>query len=312
MPRAKTVTIEEEEPKIPVDNLNEDEPELQLQQDEPEKEQEEPQEESENPAVAALKAQIAELRKSEEIHKNRAEVMAQERAEAMRRAAEREAEVQQSRDESLRLQKDSIESALAAAQAEAEMAQKEIESAVEIGDVKAQMAAYRKLAKAEANITKLEDGKIAFEEAVKNKPQTQQGDQLDRTNLPPLAKDWLRAHPEYLRDPRKNAKIQALHWDVLDEGHQAFSSDYFASLEEHLGLRQREEPMNREEKEYSEIKNVSAPVSREARNSNGAPIREIRLTAEEREIARSAGISDADYAKQKAKLIKHKSNGHYS
>jgi hypothetical protein len=57
---------------------------------------------------------------------------------------------------------------------------------------------------------------------------------------------------------------------------------------------------------------VSAPVSRETPSAGGSRSnRQIRLTAEEREHARMAGVSEVEYAKQKQKLIEAKNEGSY-
>ena len=58
---------------------------------------------------------------------------------------------------------------------------------------------------------------------------------------------------------------------------------------------------------------VSAPVSRGTASyeTGQRPARTIRLTAEEQEFARIAGISDVEFAKQKQKLALAKANGDY-
>jgi hypothetical protein len=57
----------------------------------------------------------------------------------------------------------------------------------------------------------------------------------------------------------------------------------------------------------------SAPVSRQAQSASTGqrPQRTIRLTAEEQEYARVAGVSDVEYARQKQKLAQAKANGDY-
>jgi hypothetical protein len=57
----------------------------------------------------------------------------------------------------------------------------------------------------------------------------------------------------------------------------------------------------------------SAPVSRQTPSAGTGqrPARTVRLTAEEQEYARVAGITDVEYAKQKQKLAQAKANGDY-
>lgn len=58
---------------------------------------------------------------------------------------------------------------------------------------------------------------------------------------------------------------------------------------------------------------VSAPVSRGVPSGETGyrPARQIKLTPQEQEFARIAGISDVEFAKQKQKLILAKANGDY-
>lgn len=269
-------------------------------------------------AEEVLKKQVEELRKAEQLQRDRAVQAERAREEAIRKAREREVEVTKSRGELLQTRKDAISAALAAAKSEADSAQREIENAAAVGDTKAQAEAYRKLSRAEANIVDLERGDAAIKaeekslEAETAKPSTQQEDPLDKTGLPDTAKNWLRSHPDYMSDPRKNAKIQALHYDVLDEGHSAFSPEYFESLERHLGLREKEPAPQREQPQQQRGPLVSAPVSREAPSSDGVTRPGlIRLTAAQREAAKMAGITEKQYAEQLSKLTEMRANGSY-
>ena len=55
--------------------------------------------------------------------------------------------------------------------------------------------------------------------------------------LPEPAREWCRAHPEFVTDPRLNAKAQAAHFDAIAEGAEEFSPEYFDKVERKLGLR---------------------------------------------------------------------------
>lgn len=270
-------------------------------------------------AAAELQKQIDALKRSEELLKSRAERAEAERAEAIRRAQERDTEVAELQKKTSKSEFDSVSSALAAAQAIAEKATKDIEDAIAAQDAKALAAATRQLSRAEADIARLETGKVALEEAAeaaKAAPAKQPvNDPLEGTNLPQQAKDWLRAHPEYLHDPRKNAKIQSLHWDVLDEGHRPFSTAYFESMETHLGMRQAPDPDDDDETpEPPKGKKVmvSAPVSRKVPAGGQRRDGKVTLTPEQLEYAAIAGIPPEEYAKQLLRLQEEKANGHYT
>lgn len=267
-------------------------------------------------AAEVFQKEMETLRRSEAAEKQRADQAEQQRGEALRLAREREVEVGQLQQRNTQSQLEAVSAALAAAKSEAESAERDIDAAIGNGDSKAQAAAYRRLARAESDASRLEDGKLELEERAKAPPpaprQEPQGNQL-----PQAAQNWLRAHPEYLQDHRKNAKIQSLHWDVIDEGHAAFSPGYFESLEQHLGLRQAaadegEDPPPAP-RQPSRGPIVSAPVSRQAPSSPGGPPRSgrITLTPQQKEYAKIAGVSEEEYAKGVQKLEAEKLNGNY-
>jgi multidrug efflux pump subunit AcrA (membrane-fusion protein) len=274
--------------------------------------------------ASSLRAQIAALERSNQEYLARIETERQEKADALRRAQEREAEIGRLQEQTTSSQADAINAALAAAQAEAESAERDIEAAASLGDAKAQAEAYRKLSRAEARIISLESGKEALEREIKSRPEVkpavQQDDPLDKINLPPLAKDWLRKHPEFMHDPRKNAKIQTLHYDVVDEGYAPYSKDYFEVLEQKLGMRKATKQTEPEYEEDDDVEDnqstrrtiVSAPPSRETPSSSGVrgPDR-VTLSSAEKEAARISGISEKDYAANKLKLLKEKAQGNY-
>jgi len=276
------------------------------------------------PDVSALQKRIEELERAEKLAKERFEAEQKRADEAERKRSEIQTESGRFQEEALQAQYDAIVNALEASRAEAEAAERLLERAEFDADPKAKSDAYRKLARAEANITRLEDGKAAYEarlqaERAKQKADVPRVDTFEQAiaNMPPLVKDWMRAHPDYMTDPRKNAKIQALHWDVLDEGHSFGTQSYVESMEQKLGMREPPKKVEqREEDDESRQRNTvvtQAPPTRDVPSAGtGKPVStKVTLTAEEREIARMSGISEIEYAKQKLKLQELKRNGHY-
>jgi hypothetical protein len=63
----------------------------------------------------------------------------------------------------------------------------------------------------------------------------------------------------------------------------------------------------------SSVSHFSAPVSREAPTASGqrTSASRITLTKEEKDMARIAGVSEVEYAKQKGRLIEEKNSGNY-
>jgi len=272
----------------------------------------------------ALKTQIEALKKSNQEYLEKIEQERQGRAEALKRIQEREAEFGKLQEQTVNSQQDAINAALSAAQSDAESAQRDIEAAFQLGDAKASTEAYRKLARAESRILALENGKEALEREIKerSKPvevKPEASDPLDNVNIPPLAKRWLRQHPEYLNDARKNSKLQALHWDVVDEGYQPYSAEYFEVMEQKLGMRQAPVVHKEEEDDVDDASGtprkalVSAPPSREAPSLGTGPRGgKVTLTRAEKDAARISGVTEEEYAKQKLRLQQAKADGYYT
>lgn len=272
----------------------------------------------ETDASAAFQKQIDALRKSEQTLREQNEQRGRDLDAAIQRANERDAENATLKKTTYESQGESIASSIAAATAMAQSAQNDLEKAFELGDFKGQADATNRLSKANTDLARLEDGKVELEQRAAQvaevKP-VKTNDPLENFNLPDRAKTWLRQHESYLTDPRKNAKLQSLHWDVLDEGHEPYSQDYFESLEQHLGLRQKEQIVNKEDQDdepQTRGRIVSAPVSREVpTGSSGERNSRVTLSAAQLDAAKIAGITPKEYAEQLLKLREHKSNGMY-
>lgn len=317
MPRLRPLIDPKETPPKKEDDLKKDE-KLLVQEGNLEPEVEvEPEVDEKEEAAALLRQEIENLKKAEGIQRERADRLAQEREAHLRQARERETQVSKFRKESQQSQYDAVVTAITAATNDAESAKRDIKNAIANGDPDAQADAYERLATARAALANLEGGKAELEDRLKAPDPEPEvvGDQLDKTNLPESAKTWLRAHPEYMTDQRKNTKIQSLHYDVIDEGHAAFSPAYFDSLEIKLGLKGAPKKKEKEEEIEEPAKRtsiLSAPVSREAPSTPNQPRGgTIRLTPDQREAAKIAGVSEAEYAKNLKKLNEMKANGSY-
>jgi hypothetical protein len=340
MPRLRAVRTKEDGDKIPVDQpvqvVLTEEPEIETEvetappeEEVPEVKEPEVKEPEPSAREVELSKQLEDLRKAE-----------QSAREALIRANREKDEIAKtSRSETSRLkseaeiaQYDAIITALASADTDAEKAQADIERATEIGDIKAQAEAYRRLAKAEATRMRLEEGKVAFDqhrESAKKEPAQEEPSADQRfesaiSALPDSAKTWLRSHPEYITDPAKNGDIQYYHQKVVrEEGKTQFSPEYYESLETHLGLREKPKAAAVEDDDDEDIEVVPAKTRRNV-VTQAPPSREsvsldtgkktstrVELSAEERAIAAASHISDVDYARNKLKLQQLKRNGHY-
>lgn len=277
----------------------------------------------EEPQLTDLQKQIEALKQAEEINREENARLLRERDEALARSAQYQGEVKVNKLSAEEATLSTIQTAIHSAKSEIEAAKRDLSLSVNSADADGQVEAMDRLATARAYLSKLEDGEIEVkqriegmrEEPVERVETQQSADPIDRMNIPDRAKEWLREHKEYSTNPRLNAKLTAAHWDALEEGHKAFSTDYFSSVERILGLSEQEpeveiqEEVERKPQRRTPI--VSAPVSRTAPGNSETKPSQVRLTQAEVEHARAAGITPAEYAKQKLKLASAKRDGHY-
>jgi hypothetical protein len=144
---------------------------------------------------------------------------------------------------------------------------------------------------------------------------------LARSGLPERAQSWLRQHPEFLIDPRKNSSLQYHHFAVADE-HEPYSAEYYQRMETLLGLRpdvsappvRSAEPAPQLRRQQSPV-GISAPPTRETPSwSSGRRDSETRmtLTAQDRELAAMWNISEQDYLKAKARVAREREQGFHN
>lgn len=258
------------------------------------------------PGLSDLKAQLEAARAAAEDERKR-------RIDAEALANKKQEETYRFRNEAEKSQYDMIVNALAGVESEADLAQKEYETAISSGEWDKASKAQRIMSRAEAKLLSLEEGKSAIEariERAKNeKPQPIKQDPFEQylNQFSRPTQEWLRDHPQTVKDPRLNAKTIAAHHDAVAEGLIQDTPEYFEYIEEQVGFRKK----TADTEEYDNLadagngkeiptKPYSAPPSRESPNATGGKARSSRtvtLTPEQRAAAKASGISDAEYAK---------------
>ena len=256
---------------------------------------------AEDPGVAALKAQLAEERR-------RSQALEEEKRQARSEASE--ARVGQA-DSNYRL----VLTALDKVKGEADAAEQRLIKAHESMDPREIAAAQRALMKAEAQIDRIEAVKTQIE-ANKADGRTTEGRVTERRQMPsdpveafaetlsPASARWVREHPEYVRDPALNNEMLAAHHRAIQASLVADTPEYFAFIEKRLGLGHTDAPSGGKQETERREAIPAAPVSRDMPSMNGKPSGPtiVRLSAEERAIARDLDMSDAEYAKYKLEV----------
>ena len=124
--------------------------------------------------------------------------------------------------------------------------------------------------------------------------------------LSPKSADWVRKHPEYVKDAKLNRKMIAAHELAMADGVPVDSEDYFTAIEETLKIKAAP-PQTETSDEYAakvtqrrDAAPAAAPVSRGGSSRTNV----VRLSAAEREMAEMMGMKPEDYAKNKVALQK--------
>lgn len=158
-----------------------------------------------------------------------------------------------------------------------------------------------------AKLLQLENGKQAMENAPRQpEPQLPPADPVEdfANRLSPRSADWVRRHPEFVRDPRLNAKMIAAHNLAVADGIPTDTDDYFAAIEEMLKVA----PKNDTDDQYAAKavrRRDAAPAAAPANRGNqSASSNVVRLSAAQREMAEMMGMKPEEYAKNLVNLKK--------
>jgi hypothetical protein len=161
-----------------------------------------------------------------------------------------------------------------------------------------------------AKLLQLENGKQAMENAPRQpEPQMPPADPVEdfASRLSPRSADWVRKHPEFVRDQRLNAKMIAAHNLAVADGIPTDTDEYFDAIEETLKVTPK--PAQNDTDDQYAAKAVrrrdAAPAAAPAnRGGQSASSNVVRLTAAEREMAEMMNMKPEDYAKHKVALKK--------
>jgi hypothetical protein len=161
-----------------------------------------------------------------------------------------------------------------------------------------------------AKLLQLENGRTAMENAPRQpEPTAPAIDPVDAfaSQLSPRSADWVRKHPEFVRDPRLNAKMIAAHNLAVADGLAADSDEYFSAIEDTLKVAPKAVQNETDDQYAAKVvqRRDAAPAAAPA-NRGGQQNRPnvVRLTREQREMAEMMGMKPEDYAKNMIALKK--------
>jgi len=233
------------------------------------------------------------------------------RIAAENRAREAAAGEARAKTESHGTQLDLVKSAIASLTQANDALEEKYAAALASQDYPAAAKAQREMSANEAKLNDLNRGKTAMENAPKAQPR-QADDPVERvaSQLTPQSAAWVRAHPEYARDPAKYRKMVAAHELAMADGFAADTPEYFASVEDTLRI-----PSGRQEVKIDEDPSAdaarpsttrpsrqtappSAPVTRSGNGTGATRSNVVTLTAEQVEAAKLNHMTPEEYARQ--------------
>lgn len=243
-----------------------------------------------------LQEQLEASQRAQEAERARADKAERDAAEARKAAVE-------ANKRSTTLETDVITGGLAAAQAEVAAAKLALQNAGEAGDFKAMGDAQERIARAASKVLNYEAGAAEIAERPKEEPRQEQTRQVtdpmqavdSNPNLLPAEKNWLKAHPDAIVDTKRNNELGVAYERAIKKDLVRGTPAYFAFLNEFMGY----EKSGTNDDDNQGSGNVQAPPSRQERGGDGRPsANRITLTPEQREIAKSMGVTEIEYAKQ--------------
>lgn len=246
------------------------------------------------------------------------------RKEAERIAASRADEIERIKGESTRAKTQAvsaemmaIDNALANTEHEKADARAAYRAAMEAGDFEAAAVAQEAMATVAIKAQRIKEGKAEIERRVE--AAKSQSDPIEQyvSALSPRAADWVRRHPEVVRDSGKNAILVRSHHRAVGNDIAPDSDEYFKFMEQEMGYAAKDVAADALDDDGADIVPArqqaapAAPVSRGGTTqASQARPNTVRLSAQEREIAAACGMTDAEYAKNKMAIARETGTTH--
>ena len=182
--------------------------------------------------------------------------------------------------------------------------------AMQSGDFARATEIQSEMAANSAKLLQLENGRQAMENAPRQpEPQLPPADPVEEFagRLSPRSADWVRKHPEFVRDPRLNAKMIAAHNLAVADGIPTDTDEYFEAIEETLKVAPKAAQGDSDDQYAAKAvrRRDAAPAAAPAnRGGQTASSNVVRLSASQREMAEMMGMKPEEYAKNLVALKK--------
>jgi hypothetical protein len=243
-----------------------------------------------------------------------------------------QAQVAQERRDREQAEYDSIVAHITAASNEYDTAHNDYVAARQAGDLTMEANAQGRMARFQARLENLENGKGAMEQrAVQAQQQQaqytpeQRADHWINNNAALMSeeREWMKRHKHLLMDQNSAKELEGTFLAASQRLKLARGSDeFFRYMEDRLGLsdggrgEEEEMPENKPAPTTRRV-GVQAPPSRAGVDLNNGRQREegstkITLTKQQRQAAQWSGVDEHTYAKELKRLQDYKKQGYYS
>lgn len=161
-----------------------------------------------------------------------------------------------------------------------------------------------------AKLLQLENGRQAMESAPrKPEPVAPPADPVEAfaSQLSRRSADWVRQHPEFVTDPRMNAKMIAAHNLAVADGIPTDTDEYFEAIEQTLKVAPKAAKTETDDQYAAKVvrRRDAAPAAAPSNRGNqSASTNVVRLSAAQREMAEMMGMKPEEYAKNLVALKK--------
>jgi hypothetical protein len=213
-------------------------------------------------------------------------------AGAEQQIAAKDSEIADIRKEVVVSQADTIEAGILAAENEGKAVEAEYVQAFEAGDAPAMARAQRKMAAVEGRLGRLREAKDDLKEeagktTVSRQTPTQRApsdpvEAVART-LSSASAAWVRAHPDCITDPKKNARMLAAHNLAVADDIPIDTPEYFERIEAGVNPTKTAAPAKEEKKPGAGVRpsSAAAPSGDVGGGMNGSSGATVQLTKRE-------------------------------
>lgn len=269
---------------------------------------------------------IEELKKSLEAQKKAMEDERLRRLEAEKRAYEAQVNAQHHEAEAKSAQYHQIVGAISQLEERERGLMSAWTEAKSMGDYQKEAEIQKEMLETANYLSRLRNGKTNMEAELKRPVQPVAPPVVDpieafASTMTPKSANWLRSHRDFLADvngsviERNRLLLVAAHNKALAEGLKQDADDYFAYVEQEIGMRKR--PSRRDEYEDDEDDGVMSAAAAPARRSVSPPAAPVSrggprkgaatLSAAEKEAAEFSGVTYEEYARNKEREKKRAS-----